>query len=871
MEQENHRIESTRLSNQIDPIQPNVLSIVSEAEAKINNFNQYFGDPKNHDAQSLKTGINERVGEIRDLPPLEHPPFKPKSIDHFFSMTPREFKTFLSQLKLDEHQERKIIEGWLAKRIVEIRQIKIDGIDFDPKLKINNIKNKNKLTNILNEIDSCGSIENWDLFYRLADPITPLLKIAKTEDDFNKIENILKAYNLPEDHPIFQRWSQIISEKKHRILTKDKTILSLSPKEIKMQYDQALKEVLEYLKYSITTDKPMGKINDLKIKLINEVLKIINQFRNSPLTPSVESRILAEIFWPLRLGRNIDLSKYSPSFRKHLKEYLKIVFDKSLRTEAAGFWLEKNLQIPHFALMNTEEKIKFAIHSLISVIKNHPDNQQVLKINVIIDDRHIIKLEIDPTKNIDEQITQNLKELRSKKRLSRINPDDLFSLKQNAYTFGNIDEKSPTFQEKFGHEEPIKVFNIATPFKKPESDDYAIRINDNPKKRPKHNPSSLFMVEPHKALLNFDLYDDHINIAMKFAHKFFDGKPAKDLFLELIDRIKKNNEEISNYPITQETYQPTALPLFEAYSSRKFDDFLSDVKTDFNPTFVYALATAIQANVDHFHFLVAGPDIFSHLGPYSNIQPALISLIPLRDIIQKIQNNSTLTDDDYQRLKEWREKTKEEYQRSKKGLSTPATIAAPAGALEKPLSEISKTLGHKGIDLLTNSQGMFSGLPNLKPQEEFAEGLIFYTAQSDSYQLLINLDKPLSSMGVVGFTQNETKNGEVELVFSVRKKPSQAQREFNKYFNELNIKNTKIFNKLIKSWENLINGKTTLDNYYKLLKEAFEYLPKSEKEALENNYLNFQNKLNMILWQSSQNTLNNLESSVLIAEKLLTI
>ncbi|GAB4219404.1 MAG: hypothetical protein Fur009_5410 [Candidatus Microgenomates bacterium] len=855
-----------------------LYSILNSAEQQISAFNNYFSQSANSKQTVPTQSLQGLVIYLETIPvkKIDELPFKPESISDFYSLTPSELINYLETLNIQQHQKQKIIEGWLAKRIIDIAVLKRQGIDLDPKTKINFLKKPNQLNKILQEINLAESLESWDLFYRIAPLVNNQLQQANTQEHFEQIKNALKQYSLPENSIVLKRLNEIIDERKRQTLSsKDKTMPT--EKKQKEDYENALKQSLNYLRYSSKNNNEKGSFT---IRLVEETLNILSKIRDSRLTPFTEAWRLAENFWPLRLGRKEVIKKLPKKIRESLRNYYEANLDKSLRTEAAGFWIEKNLNLPNLQTMSNDQRIIFTLRNVIETLRKNHDPSKPLTINLNLDDEHIIKFSFNLSENIDEQIRSQLQLSSLKKgnlvRLKHLKPEELFSLKQDAYTFGEIQDKSKTFKQAFGHPQPKKILGIQTPFSTTSPDDYAVRINTGPKKRPKNSPFSLFMVEHHKALFNFDIDGAKINIALKFAHKSFDGKPAKDLFLKLIKQLKKQAQEYFNYeptslPVENEDLPPIQIPIFETSASVKFDEVLSDIKTEFNPSFVYGLATAVQAGADSFHFLVAGPNIFSEAGPYSNIQPAVVSLIPIKDIVEKIKNNSTLTGDELSRLQKWREYTKSEYEKARKGLSTPAVISAVAGRQEKPLSEVARIFGHQGVRLLTNASGMFSALVSFKTDESTDE-IIFHTAKSDSYQQKINLENPPTSMGVVGFNQSQDVNGNVELVFAVRKMPSQAQPEISQWLKNKGIKNLRPFNQLLQAWESLIKGEIKLDRYYAFLQKAYDTLPTEAKKSLQGDFKNLQIKLNELLQQSATNTTNpNIAQTVLVAEKLLTL
>lgn len=853
-------------SNQLGQL----YTLMNESNNYVNKFNSYF-DPKKTSQKPAITILKSQVIYLETIPPkkINELPFSPKSINDFYSLTPVELMSYLNTLSINQQQRAQIIEGWLAKRMIDVSSIKLQSISFSDDDGYSKLSRQKRLTALVKELQESKSLENWDFFYRVGQ------MIIEAKDDQEKLINIKNNLSIYSFSPeVEQKLSKIIDEKTSKKTNQKKEAPPQPTEKTKKEkYDNALEEVLDYLGYSIDPNIKR-KLSSI---LSEKTLQIVKALRDSRFTPqSVEAYILSQLFWPLRLGRKVDLKEFKQHEKKLLR-YFEANLDKSLRTEAAGFWFEKNLTIPNLITISNEQRIIFAVENLIKAIPDTdiPHKNKPLRVNINIDDKHIIKITLTSSENIEEQIKSQLTLSSLKKgNLVKLKSDDLYQLKQNSYTFGDISKKSTQFQQGFGHKEKNKFLGISI-FEHTENDDYAIRINTEPNQRPKTHPLSLFMVEHHKALLNLDIDAATVNIAMKFAHKHFDGKPAKDVFLKLINEIKKQSKEKFginpvDLDIENVNLPNTDIPIFEAFYSVKFDDILSDIKTDFNPSFIYSLATALNSDVDHFHFLVAGPDIFSESGPYSNIQPAIVSLIPIKNIIKKIRENTRLTQEDIEKLKEWREKLKEEYKQAKNGLSTPAVLAGTTGSIEDPLKKIGQLLGYHQMSLVTHSQGMFSALITMKPGRS-TEGIIFHTAKSDSYQQKINLENPPASMGVVGFNQSQDINGNIELVFSVRKMPSQAQREIKDWLVTNGVKNFKPFERLIKDWERLIQGEINLDGYYKSLQQAFNSLPEKVQKQFKN-FKDLQIILNDRLYASAKNTASGtIADTVKIAEQLLTV
>jgi hypothetical protein len=852
------------------------IEILHQANKQTSKYNQFF-NPQNPTVNptflrfiQIKDYFQKALEEQKSSPP---PPFQPQNLEN---LPPYELVSYLKNSGLGKEEIDKVLDGWIAARALDVYELRMQGLSFSEK-KFSPLTKDHQAQAILDEIkefevdpsDPLQALTDWDFYYRLVKQVT---QTEKQED----LKTISKLAQFIKNEKAKQKLQAIIQEKLSPQSPQSKETQTKKSREArKKEYKETLEKVLEYLRDVYPSESWLKEIPE-------KVIKILNDARESDLTPFVQAHLLAELFWMIRLNRPIPeslIADYPDYIQKAVKNFEKKYLDRSLHTEAAGFWLEKDLIMPQLTINSKDPEslkkliIEKLVPTLISSL-NQTEKAKPLSINIIIDDSYLYKLIIDPTKDIESQI---------RNQLSQNNPLPIkkrYYLKQDAYTFGPIKEKSHLFQQYFGHQEERKIGGITISFlKETKEDDYCIRINTKPEIRPKNHPRSLFMVEHHRAQINFDIYGDHVNLAIKFAHKHFDGLPAKNFFKKFEEELKKRfdkNEDYHGKKINQKI--DTTFPLFEAQAIKKYDEILADFMflneklKNFNPSFVYGLALAIANNIDYFHFLVDGPNIFKNASEYyTNVQPIVVSLLPIKDIIEKIkkrrnkilhqlplEEKDKLTEDDKKRIEEWMKKTMEEYQRGKKGLGTPAVIAAPAGTLQEPLSKIAKIF-HKGVLTLINAQGMVSVLVSLKPQKK-TEGIIFHTAKSDAYQQPINISQGQGSMGVVGINQSQSIDGQTEIFITTRKTPSQAQREIKQWIdsvvseeNERKI-TYKIFDQILKNWEKLNAGKITLDKYEKDLEKLFQQLPEELKKRFSNKKGELQRQLNFLLQESAKKT-----------------
>ncbi|MCX7955509.1 MAG: hypothetical protein N2593_00125 [Patescibacteria group bacterium] len=874
---------------QQNPIVYDILNKAYEHEQKFNNYFQTRKQGQSFLPSKKPSSSLDSLAlyfETIEPKPINQLPFKLESTEELYNTSPLEFISYINSLNLDDFQKRKMIEGWLENRIFQVIGLKIEDISFTDK-KIYRLKKTNQLISILREIQDLG-LEEWDSFYRLGENLSK----AKNLEDLSSFESTLEALkpslarNEENQKKIYQRLKELAQRKRKSFEKKSKEKKESNKELVEEEKKQMIKEFSDNLNQAFSYLEWAYNLKSKKIpKFAQQFLKILEKYRNIDLTPTPDTFRLAQLFWILRLNRKIDFSDFPPDVSSKIEGFFKVILDESLLSESAGFWLEKNMNIPALQLAFQEVQnnpsssaLAHIVESITASIRNFPNwqDKNIIRINVNLNDERVYKLIIDLSNNtsIEDQIKE---QINSWLYLPN-NPDDKFNLKQEAYQYKPIDQKSETFQNAFAHKEKAKIGPIDIPFfEKTEPDDFAIRINLNPQENPSSSPFSLFMVEHHQALLNFDIYQSGLKISAKFAHRHFDGIPAKKFFKSFIENLKQKyhqSEELSIDALEETDYQGS-FPLFEAYAKKSYSEIMTEAIGEFNPTLIYALAIAIENNIDHFHFLVNGPDIFSKYGPYSNVQPALIFISPIKDVIKKIKENQPIKEEDKIKIQEWANQTFQEIQRAKKGMSAPSVISAPAGTHQKTLAEISKHL-HPGTLSLIQSQGMFSAIPELSIGKN-TEGIVFYTAKSDSYHQPINLQNPALSIGVCGFNQSQAKTPvlQTEIIFTVRKNPSQAQKELRTWFDESFGENKSLlkkFNELIKNWDKLTQRKITLKQYLNSLRIFFNSLSQEKKSELEiDSPEKVQQILNQILFESARKTIGSIENRISTVEKIISL
>ena len=820
----------------------------------------------NQSFTSLAEFISSRPGEIK-TPKI----IKPGNI---MDLSSKELLHYLKSLNMTGNEIGNVFQGWLSNKFIDVSNLKLSGVSLDPTDNFPQRRKSKKVVAILQEIRSVDW-DNFENFYAIAPAYFREIKNAGVE--------MLRTIRERADRELNGNkivWSRIVDE----IASKERSLLYPIKKEAEPtertkaeMYFQALKENTEYLKYSFSKD--LGKLSPA----IEYFISFLGVARNkiSEIVPILaSSHTLAEFFWALRVRRLIDFSKFPHLKESLIKRYFQANLDQSLQTEAAGFWFEKDLILPRFILKRDEA----LINSILSLIEVHKQTYsrtialKPLRFSILINDQKTIKIEVDPTK--DDAAAILLKIRGSKNSLSSIDPKERYDLKAESYRYGR---KSKRYQEVFSHQRKKKLFGMETPFIAKDPGDYMIRLATTENRRDKVDPENLFMVDSHKALLNIDLTNNQsVNFSIKFAHRFFDGQPAKEIFIKYIQELirkthpKQDQSLFMTESSSSKEVTDTSFPFFEAMASSKLDEQLVEPikkgSTKITPTFLQAAGFALANKVDHFHILVAAQTTPYADGPYDNVQPVIVSFLPIKNIYEKFKNNELITTEEKNKVTEWLKKVQNAQELGKKGLSTAAVLAAPTGTFEGPLSKFAEIF-HKAVELLKNSQGMFSPLPNLRPGNHL-DNIIFHTAKSDTYALKVTLENPIPSMGIVGYSQSQLDHlsvADFESSFSVRKCPSQCQRSFSNWMNAYvtaHIKKDrqknriyKRFNHLVEGWDRLILGKISYKNYQAILEGVFSSMKASLTDAEfkrlgMKNPFDFQRTLNKVMIEDARGTVN---------------
>jgi hypothetical protein len=300
--------------------------------------------------------------------------------------------------------------------------------------------------------------------------------------------------------------------------------------------------------------------------------------------------------------------------------------------------------------------------------------------------------------------------------------------------------------------------------------------------------------------------------------------------------------------------------------------------TTLSPNIIRTAVLGFANNVFDSHVLFAAKVNPQTAGPYDNIQPVILSLHPIKEIYRKYRSNPdvVLSPEEIQTVKIWIKRTNEAVENAKKGLSTAAVLAAPLGRVEDLMTGLTEVL-HKGTNLVKRSSGMFSPLPETKPQPEF-DDTTFFTAVGDTYEHRADLNNPKNSIGTIGYNHTFKEyeyDRKDQIIYAIRKTPFQAVAGFKQFLETelfsgvFSNKKNRLFNannivtKLIESWENLIIGRINLDDYLDRLEDTYKRLGKESAcgiKALKSAGITspalLQRQLNLVLKHDASSTIN---------------
>lgn len=808
----------------------------------------------------------------------------------------------------DRDQTADVLMGVVSDRFRKISGLRDREISIAPDNNFSLLKPEAKLQDIIAECKKF-KLDFVDNFYRKYPPYFERIRDATNVDTLTllrlKFEKDLKS--TPQDQYVRDRLTAVAEAKIKGF--KDAAQAKLRFKEVQSrkeksdEYYKALESALSYLRYCYPNEE-IGKLATVAEVTIKQIAKARD--RLSEVTDLfAASHQLAELFWPIRLGRKI-MDPVSLGLNKNtIERFSSSIFDNRLRTESAAFWFEKQTRLmPSYELYPNLVLVRSIESLLASHAKLHGSKggDRPVRIMVLVNDNTSLKLTLS-SKSTYHEIVSALQKTHIQN--ADLSLKQKYVLKRESYKPKN---RSKEYREFYEHKEKRKLKLLGKEFKLPiekqVEGDYVVRLTTHSRKstESKNSPYSLFSVDSHKALVDIDLnHGRGIDISMKLAHRHFDGRMAKPFFTNFYSLLESSHEKdmreqmtqphlelISQAkPIRQDDRVISNAPLFETNASVRYSEnypkfkMNGSEKQSISPNVMRAATLSLANGADDAHVLVAANTPAHTEGPHDNVQPVIVSLHPIKKLYNAYKlahaqgREMVFKREEVFEVLNWVKKTNEAVEYAKMGLSAPAVLAAPTGHAEKIVYEVSKPL-HRGVTLLKESSGMFSPLPDLSVKPEF-DDIIFYTAVGDTYGKKADLLKPHANTGTIGYSQSMKEEGgrqAIQAFYSIRKTPQQAQAAFSKFVTEELLvydkkkeakekKALKALNSLILDWESMILGKLTLEDYDESLLYAFKQLNKDSVCGYRNlesmgitNYQSLQGRLNLVLARDARDTID---------------
>ncbi|MFZ6034677.1 MAG: hypothetical protein ACOYUB_00810 [Patescibacteria group bacterium] len=853
--------------------------------------NEFFFPRRHHVLIDRIKPIAEATYKV--LPKIPARNFEVVNVDRILSSDLTTVVSYAKYEGMNEAKIREIVGNVIGGRFITFWEQKDSGISISDDQKFNAYDRQKQLDIIIDEVNRHG-FQTVDNFYEKYPTFHKKIEEAAVVDDLNAIQHEAEndlSYSK-EDRFLLDRIRKDLKAKTRYLKTAGASEVAATKEEKSKEYYEAFESALAYLRYCYPEEE-LSRLTSLAESTLRQIARTRDTLEFTKMfTPS---RKLAELFWPIRLGREIHgLEKLGLS-PEMVRKYLNRIYDKRLRSESAGYWFETSskdlprytLQ-PKIALIETIKSTLEAHHSYFS------KSDQPVRLMIIINDNTFLKVALKPGAT-NNDIVQALKNADVDRQ--PMNALQKYEIKSQSY---KPTKKSKEYREFYKQEEHPKVRLLGKshelPWTHQVDGDYIVRLTTQSRHMTgnKNSPFSLFAVNSHKALIDVDLNSpNRFEFSVKLSHRYSDGKSARPFFRHIYNGlVTKHNapgeatipqlgfvDDIP--PIAPEKEIFPSLPLFEGNASAEYRDSYAKMKLQkpdlsLSPNVMRAATIALANGVNDMHVLVAAKANPQTSGPYDNVQPVILSLHPIRKVYEEYKRNTDMefTPSQVEQVVDWIKKYNEAENYAKKGLSTAAVLAAPTGRFEEVISKTSELI-HKGTRLLKRSSGMFSPLPDLDLRNEF-DNTAFYTASGDTYDLEIDLSKPKKSVGTIGYNQTTvektTPKGKDQIFYAVRKTPSQAQAAFRDFIandlihgsnREKRIKKTTdLMTKLVRNWEKLTIGQITLKRYVAELEQSYEKLRKDSYCGLDNlelvgikDGLGLQRQLNLVLRKDAADTI----------------
>jgi hypothetical protein len=647
------------------------------------------------------------------------------------------------------------------------------------------------------------------------------------------------------------------------------------------EFRLAFEQALEYLRYCHQSETS----SPVSFAVAAETIATFWKNIRDNIPGLIASHINAITFWGIQLGRDPtdqDLQNLGVS-RRQFRSMVNHIFDERLRfSEASAFSISKYDELMDGYRGQPERLLLTTIDALLKSRQGVLKQSGPISLLIIVDDERYLKIRLPA----DADYNTILAKLNENPNFIRLTPQEKFELKLDAYK--NPKNRSKRFKEIYGF-----------PGSKTGYGDFIVRLTtkrSNIKKGNHKNQSSMFTVGQYQALVDINMdVPKGLEFSIKASHHNFDGVALSSFFDDLKQEIAIKQNDIffidtpkilerssrSDTIINDET-----LPLPEAIVSSTIEDNYQTITIKsgkkiqkISPNVQRAMILALANNVQFMHLLYnADPGNNPYSNPqWDNVQPIIISLEPIRPIIEKFKSTGEIDETDKKKVMKYFEMVNNAIIWGRRGFSTPAVLAAPFGTLRNFASKVTRAI-YENVKLLNQTNGMFS--PMLGENT-------FETAQSDAYNPEIDIIRATNHLGVIGSQAKRDPHTKPTLetmaIYTIKKSPNQAQVAFRealvtnpklKLDQKRQQKVIEVLNEVLKGWESIIFKNKTYkhkdffsgffsEDYNELLKWAYKTLRNKdhlgEKNMINlgiNNHTDLQKVLNEILIQDAKKTID---------------
>ncbi|MCX6731343.1 MAG: hypothetical protein NTZ55_05860 [Candidatus Roizmanbacteria bacterium] len=615
-----------------------------------------------------------------------------------------------------------------------------------------------------------------------------------------------------------------------------------------------------------------------------------------------DSDSLRKWFWQLRLGRNIKQfveteatkTNKSTDFKRYQEKHV----DQMLHSEAAGFDCQTFIESTPQRTLSPSSALAKTLESLMNYEQNAGLKlKETAHFTVFFGEDSYAKIALPTHFKSAEYLREQIQLALKNAQIQKVDLTARMRAELKYTGYSEKRDKNKDYRKYYGYEDGL-------------TGDYIIQLKGAEKnggdtlKPDEREPQSMFAVDSHKAAVLIDLRKgvmgkdgkDRDKIHIKYNHRAFDGLPAKKHFTYITNELETDTTKWESVrQIDGEhffdnliKYDGNVYPIQEGRAAFVDNGTYKKITIKgkggknivISPTLARSLVLGLANNIDYFQVLYAQDpektdaekkeylDLNKEF--FSDVQPAIVSFNHFKEAYEEWEKLKTVpTSNSAQTsstVTEWTERLSQSVERAKAGDSDTAVFASVPGSNESLLYKVGLTF-NEGAKLLRDSQGMVSPMPDT--QTTLQRNIIFYTAQSDAYNPdVVDLEKPQKNLGVIGYSQ-EGKKGNA--FYTVRKFPGQAQVEFHnaiKYQlmeNDKNPRHTHFtlreMTKLVRMWDNLYRGKSSLGEYLKMREEVYENLKNwdvcGERNLLAHDIKDInglQRYLNTILNASAVNT-----------------